>query len=54
MDGSLQVTQEGYVGGAGECEKTWAAGEGEIMEGLLRGRGSSAIRHHGRLEYSRT
>ena len=30
--GGPQVTQKGHVERAGECEKTWAGGEGEIMD----------------------
>ena len=45
--GRIQVTQEGHVGRAGERMKMWAGGERERMD-ELRGRGSSAIWHHGR------
>ena len=42
-----------YVGSAGEPGKTWAGGKGERMDGL-RGKGSSAIWHHGGLAHRRT
>ena len=50
--GGPKVTQEGRIGRGGERAKTWAGGEGEIMDGL-RGRGLSAIWHRGGLEHRR-
>ena len=41
----------GELENAGKRE-TWVGGEGEIIDGL-RGRGSSAIWHHGGLEHCR-
>ena len=44
---------EGDLERAEKRGKTWAGGEGEIMDGLC-GRGCSAIWHHGGLEHCRT
>ena len=51
--GDHRLPQEGHVGRGGERGKTWAEREGERMGGL-RGRGPSAIWHHGGLEHRRT
>ena len=48
----LTPANEDHVGRAGERGNTWAGRKGERIDGL-RGRGSSAIWHHGGLEHRR-
>ena len=51
--GDHRLPKRVIVGRVEERGETWAGGEGERMDGL-RGRGSSAIWHHGGLEHCRT